>query len=215
MDLTQLGLTSLIILILFVYHQSRLGALQATIADQSRQLEDLARGLTADSTQATALQNRINAMESKFSMKDVKAEVSREVQGKLAHEVDAKVRALLMDERGKVNWAKLASSADMNPGAEVARHLLSSMETLDKRLADLAGHQQVLFDHALLLGGSNVCVMSSSDGCPHNMVASTQFALGHFQAEGKVMTGYLNSGAFNDNGWQWLQGSLCCTHKLP
>ncbi len=215
MDLITLGFVGLIATLLFFYQNSRLQDMQSIIDAQDIQLAELHRA-SGNNALTFALQRRLEAVEIELAgVHSIKQEIVQEISKDVSQEVESTVRALLLDSQGHVNWIELASNADLNPSAETSRKLALSIEDLEKRMIVMTNDHQFLTEHSLLLTGPNTCVLSALDGCPHNMVASTRFALGNFQRDGKVLDGFQESGTFNDNGWTWLQGLLCCSRPLP
>lgn len=63
---------------------------------------------------------------------------------------------------------------------------------------------------ALIMENTNVCVMSSTDACPPRMVKVATFGIIAHSGQNAVPTGYFIGGPFNENGWNWLHGSMCC-----
>lgn len=208
-----LFVTGIVIMVIFMYQRHRLNEMNTMIETQARQIDELKRANEADNNLFNILQDRLAVMDDKvLRSADKKVDIPNDVLLKLSHEIDSKVRGYLLDEKGKVNWLKLVSSVDIKPTTEVTHHISLRLDNIETHVAQLIKTGQYLAEHSLLLETANVCVFTPTDECPRGMKPLNRFALGTFHAEGKLPQGYLDSGPFNDNGWKWMQGGLCCLH---
>lgn len=72
--------------------------------------------------------------------------------------------------------------------------------------------QVYLANKAVLAENANLCVFSNTDNCPPHMTKFATFGVIGHSGESPLPTGYYLGGSFNDNGWNWIHGGLCCTN---
>lgn len=70
--------------------------------------------------------------------------------------------------------------------------------------------QLYLASKAVIAENANVCVFSNTENCPPHMRKFATFGIIGHSGDMPIPTGYYQGGPFNDNGWNWIHGGLCC-----
>lgn len=78
------------------------------------------------------------------------------------------------------------------------------------RFDALNNAQNIIASRAMMLENTNVCVFSSTESCPPRMRKMATFGIIAHSGESPVPPGYYLGGAYNDAGWNWFHGGLCC-----
>ncbi|RYH09248.1 hypothetical protein EON65_40310 [archaeon] len=212
-DLVLLGVVGIVFTVLFMYNHTQLASLRIVIEEQSKKIDALQHTKGADETLILSLQSKVSFFESKLG-DNRQSPLSDEVRHQIDQTITDRARSLILNEKGQVNWLQLAHAADFNPSTEVVRELVHSIENVERVAINLETDLRYLLDNALILAGTNACIISAPDACPQHMIGTSHVMVGALQPEGKVPLGYQNVGTFNDQGWQWLQGVLCCVKPL-
>lgn len=81
---------------------------------------------------------------------------------------------------------------------------------VSNRLDAVVTAQNNLAIKAMTMENTNICVFSSTETCPPRMQKAATFGIIAHSGNSPVPPGYYMGGPFNDNGWNWMHGGLCC-----
>jgi hypothetical protein len=104
--------------------------------------------------------------------------------------------------------------------AEQVEILTNQITFVNDRVNNIGTEIQALNNAQLYLAGkallleTNVCVFSQAEACPPGMKKVGTFGVIEHSAEHLIPSGYFKGGKFNDNGWDWLHGGMCCVETM-
>lgn len=84
------------------------------------------------------------------------------------------------------------------------------VNAITARFDDVNNAHNIVASRAMMLENTNVCVFSSTESCPPRMKKMATFGIIAHSGENPVPPGYYLGGAYNDVGWNWFHGGLCC-----
>lgn len=115
-------------------------------------------------------------------------------------------------EQARSNTAALASVTpeQMQVLSNQIIFVNDRVTALTTKFDALNNAQLYLASKALIMENANVCIFSNTENCPPNMKKMATFGFIGHSGESPVPTGYYLGGPFNDNGWNWIHGGLCC-----
>lgn len=120
---------------------------------------------------------------------------------------------------GPVDQNNAAGAAAVDNAAVVQQQQLLSNQILfvNERVTKVATQfdqlnnaQIFLANKAIMAENANVCVFSNTENCPPHMRKFATFGIIGHSGDMPIPAGYYQGGAFNDNGWNWIHGGLCC-----
>lgn len=118
---------------------------------------------------------------------------------------------------GPVEQSKVNTAASPTVTAEQMQVLSNQIIFVNDRVTkldssfDAVNNAQIyLASKAVMMENSNVCIFSNTDNCPPHLKKFATFGIIAHSGDNALPTGYYMGGSFNDNGWNWIHGSLCC-----
>ena len=79
-----------------------------------------------------------------------------------------------------------------------------------ERVDAVINAQNNLARKSMIMEGTNICIFTSTDACPPRMQKAATFGIIAHLGASPIPPGYYIGGAFNDNGWNWIHGGMCC-----
>jgi hypothetical protein len=155
--------------------------------------------LSTTETRVTALDRAVKAHATDIDM------VSKQVQALLGNP-----SAVRFPQPGQ------AAANDAQKFEEIGNQLMfvnDRVNSIANRVDLIVTAQNNLAMKALVMEKTNVCIFASADSCPPRMVKTATFGIIAHSGQSPVPHGYWIGGPFNDNGWNWLHGSYCCTEE--
>lgn len=115
------------------------------------------------------------------------------------------------------NNAASAPAADSAAVVQQQQVLSNQILFVNERVTKMATQfdqlnnaQVFLASKAVLSENANVCVFSNTETCPPHMRKFATFGIIGHSGDMPIPNGYYQGGPFNDNGWNWIHGGLCC-----
>lgn len=84
------------------------------------------------------------------------------------------------------------------------------VSTVAAQVESVNAAQTYLATKSVMFENANICVLSGTENCPPNMRKMATFGIIGHSGDSPIPKGYFVSGPFNDNGWNWVHGGLCC-----
>eukprot|EP00600_Ochromonadales_sp_CCMP1393_P004088 CAMPEP_0174992146 /NCGR_PEP_ID=MMETSP0004_2-20121128/22348_1 /TAXON_ID=420556 /ORGANISM="Ochromonas sp., Strain CCMP1393" /LENGTH=172 /DNA_ID=CAMNT_0016246099 /DNA_START=242 /DNA_END=760 /DNA_ORIENTATION=+ len=152
----------------------------------------------------TAIERQMRTHEDKVELVTQKVHTALQTANalKTAHHTDTPspkkevAPATVSDERAEVLTAQISFVNDR------VTEVVQQIDGLNRG-------QSFLASKALIME-NNVCVLAHNDACPPNMKKVGTFGLIEHNPENLIPVGFVRGEAFNNNGWNWLHGGLCC-----
>lgn len=153
----------------------------------------------------TMIRSRLSNTETRISA------VERNLKSQLA-EVASKIPAVIEQPPPVV-----VAPVEVVFTVEEKKVLNGQVELLDTRVRELVdlynnrvGKAIAELSKKSLMLDANACVLSPTETCPSGLTKTATFGIISYPHENRIPKGYYHGGSFNDHGWKWLHGGLCC-----
>jgi len=158
----------------------------------------------------TMIRSRLSNAETRISA------VERNLKSQLA-EVASKIPTVMEQPA-----APVVVPAEVVFTVEEKKMLNGQVEFLDNRVRELidlynnrVGKAIAELSKKAFMLDTNACVLSPTEICPSGLTKTATFGIISYPHENRLPRGYYHGGPFNDAGWKWLHGGLCCIEFDP
>lgn len=159
----------------------------------------------------TMIRSRLSNTETRISA------VEKNLKSQLV-ELESKIPAIIEQPAPPV----VVAPAELVFTVEEKKVLNGQVELLDTRVRELidlynnrVGKAIADLSKKALMLDTNACVLSPTDTCPSGLTKTATFGIINYPNENRIPKGYYHGGSFNENGWKWLHGGLCCMEHEP